>query len=103
MSWGGNPPPDEGVMCWGYEERLGSFKTYFFNDQGPYDPELSSYEGVVEGQHLTLTGPARFRLRLDDNGNVAIDADGTINTEWFLRDADGTWEPWRHHRYAPLP
>ena len=103
VSWGGSQPPDEGVMYWGYDERLGSFKNYFFNDQGPYDPELSSYEGVVEGQHLTFTGPARFRLRLDDNGNVAIEADATINTEWFLRDADGTWEPWRHHRYAPLP
>jgi hypothetical protein len=27
----------------------------------------------------------------------------TIGTEWFPRDSDGDWKPWRHHRYSPLP
>jgi hypothetical protein len=102
ISWGGSQPPDEGVMYWGRAEALGRFKTYYFNDQGPCDAELSSYEGVVDGQQLTFTGPALFPLRLDDSGNVAVD-DGTINAEWFPRDTDGQWQPWRHHLYTPLP
>jgi hypothetical protein len=80
-------------MYWGYEDSLGKFKTYFFNDQGPFDPQGSSYEGVVEQQQLTFTGPARFRLPLDDNGNIAVNNDGSIDTEWFLRDTDGDWKP----------
>jgi hypothetical protein len=102
MSWGGSHPPDEGVMYWGYERDLGTFKTYFFNDQGPFDLQLSSYEGLAEQQQLTFTGPARFVLRLDDSGKIAVGCDGSIDTEWYLRDADGEWKPWRHHRYSPL-
>jgi hypothetical protein len=45
----------------------------------------------------------RFRLRLDGSGRIAVERDGTIDTEWFLRDTDGDWQPWRHHRYSPPP
>jgi hypothetical protein len=102
MSWGGSQPPDEGVMYWGYDAELGRFKTYFFNDKGPFDSELSSYEGVVEQSQLTFIGPARFCFRLDDVGQVAVDRDGRIHTEWFLRDADGEFKLWRYHDYTPL-
>jgi hypothetical protein len=89
-------------MYWGYDATHGRFRTYFFNDQGPFDAMLSTYEGVVEQRQLTFTGPARFRSPLDDDGRVARDNDGTINTDWFLRDAGGDWKPWRQHRYSPL-
>jgi hypothetical protein len=78
ISCDGSQPPDDGVMYWGYKRDRGRFKTYFFKDQGPFDSQLSTYEGVV-------------------------DSDGSIDTEWFLRDADGEWKPWRHHRYSPRP
>src|SRR5262249_26076245 len=60
-------------------------------------------EGVVEHQQLAFTGPARFLLPLDGSGAIAVNRDGTIDAEWFLRDADGDWKPWRNHRYSPLP
>jgi hypothetical protein len=95
---GGSQPPDEGVMYWGYDEPRGRFKTYFFNDQGPYDSDLSSYEGEVVDNRLVFTGGARFSHALDPRRHVAINPDGSIDVEWFLRNAAGTGMPWRSHR-----
>jgi hypothetical protein len=65
---GGSQPPDEGVMYWGYDEPRGRFKTYFFNDQGAYDSDLSSYEGEVVDNRLVFTGGACFSHALDHDG-----------------------------------
>lgn len=56
---------------------------------------------MVEGVAVTSTGPARFRHRLDGDGRVAIEDDGSILAEWFLQDADGCATAWRTHRYSP--
>ena len=58
---------------------------------------------MVEGVAVTVTGPARFRRRLDGDGRVAIEDDGSIVAEWFLQDADGSGTAWRTHRYSPRP
>ena len=53
---------------------------------------------MVEGVAVSFTGPARFRRRLDGDGRVAIEDDGSIVAEWFLQDADGSGTAWRTHR-----
>jgi uncharacterized protein DUF1579 len=100
ISWGGSQPPDEGIMYWGYDDEIGGFATYFFNDQGPFTVEHSRYVGIIADDAITFTGPARFRLPLDADGKVAVDGEGGIDVAWFLRDEAGDWKPWRTHRYT---
>jgi hypothetical protein len=73
---------------------------YETRSNGPYDPAGSTYEGeVVDGQ-LLFTGPARFRYELDADGKIKVSADGTLEKDWELRNAEGTWKPWMSNTYT---
>ena len=89
-------------MYWGYDVDVGVFRQIFFNDEGPFDEHGSRYTGVVEGDSLTFTGPARVRYRLDVDGGIAVEPDDTIGARWWLPDDAGGWTPWRdvHYRRA---
>ncbi len=99
----GDLPTSLGVMYWGYDDAAGVFRQIYFNDQGPFDEELSRYAGVVESGALTFTGPARVRYPLADDGGVKVNADGTIDARWWLPDGEGGWSPWRDVHYQPAP
>lgn len=97
----GDAPTSYGVMYWGFDDDSGAFKTIYFNDQGPYHERFSRYEGVINGDTLTFTGPARVRYTLAVDGTIQVDADGRIRAEWWLRDDthNGEWRPWRPTTY----
>jgi hypothetical protein len=95
----GDAPLSYGVMYWLYDEQAERFRTVYFNDQGPFHERDSRYTGVVEDGGLVFTGPARFRFPLDGDGRIAVGDDGTVRSEWWLRDDAGQWAPWRHATY----
>ena len=101
IHFGADSPPSHGVMYWFYEPGADRFRTIYFNDEGNFDERDSRYVGIVEDDALVFTGPARFRLRLDTTGQVAVNDDGTIDVDWWLRDGSGSWAPWRSVSYHP--
>jgi Protein of unknown function (DUF1579) len=95
----GDEPAQKGVNYWGYDARTGLFRIVFFSSNGPYTEDGNRYAGRVEDGALTFEGPARFRYRLDDEGRVAVDRDGTISVSWWLRDEGGAWQPWMENSF----
>jgi hypothetical protein len=100
--WVESGAPNYGVMYWGYDSAAKTFRTHFFNDQGPYDEAGSTYAGVVADGKLTFTGPARFQYELDDDGQIKTNPDGTITVVWWLRDSEGAWQFWRNATYTKV-
>ena len=43
---------------------------------------------------LVFVGPARFEYRLDADGRIAANEDGSLTVSWWLRDDAGAWSPW---------
>jgi hypothetical protein len=87
--------PAKGIQFFGYDARSRKYRTHFFDNLGPYDEEGSTYEGEVINGILTFTGPARFTLVANE--------DGTITSDWELRDMDTTWIPWMHTKMTRIP
>jgi hypothetical protein len=100
ITWNDGGEPNYGVMYWGYDAAAEKFRTHFFNDQGPYDEAGSTYEGVVTDGKLTFIGPARFQYKLDTDGKIKVDPDGTTTVVWWLRDIEGVWQFWRNATYT---
>ena len=97
----GREPAQKGVMYWGYDRPSATFRTHFFDNQGPFHAG-SMYQGVVEGTTLTFEGPARFQYELDKGGRISVNADDTITVAWWLRDQYGVWAPWMINTFARL-
>ncbi len=36
---------------------------------------------------------------LSDDGQIAVNADGTISVDWWLRDERGDWQPWMRNSF----
>jgi hypothetical protein len=47
-------------------------------------------------------GPARFEYRLDREGKIELNSDGTVSVEWWLRDESGKWEPWMSNTFTKV-
>jgi hypothetical protein len=60
------------------------------------------YQGEVAGQTLTFEGPARFQYKLDDEGRIKLNSDGTLSVAWWLRDEDGEWKPWMNNAFTRI-
>src|SRR5215204_3668612 len=95
----GGEPTQTGVNYWGYDAGAKKFRVVFFSNNGPFTEDGNRYEGEVADGRLTFGGPARFRYELDDDGNVAVNDDGTISVAWWLRDENGDWAPWMHNTF----
>jgi hypothetical protein len=95
----GDEPAQRGVNYWRYDPD-GRYRIVFFSNNGPYSPEGNHYEGVAEGDTLTFVGPARFQYRLDEDGAVRLNPDGTVTVDWWLRDEAGEWRPWMRNTFA---
>jgi Protein of unknown function (DUF1579) len=95
----GGEPAQKGVNYWRFDTDDAHFRIVFFSNNGPYSPEGNHYEGVAENGTLTLEGPARFQYRLDDDGKVRLNDDGSVTVEWWLRDEAGSWQPWMTNRF----
>ena len=90
----GDEPAQKGINYWWYDSGDHRFRIIFFSNNGPFTEEGNRYQGKVSGDRLTLVGPARFEYRLDDDGAIATNADGSVSVEWWVRDGDGAWQPW---------
>jgi hypothetical protein len=95
----GDDPAQTGVNYWMYDARLKRFRIIFFSNNGPYTEAGNRYAGGVEGNKLTMEGPARFQYDLDDDGQIKTNPDGTISVAWWLRDDHGEWTPWMNNTF----
>jgi Protein of unknown function (DUF1579) len=62
----GDQPTQRGINFWGYDSDAGMFRIIFFSNNGPFTEDGIRYAGRVDGDRLTMIGPARFEYRLDD-------------------------------------
>jgi hypothetical protein len=93
----GDEPAQTGVNYWGYDSKAKRFRIIFFSNNGPFTEEGNRYQGEVAGQTLTFEGPARFQYKLDDDGWIKLNHDGTLSVAWWLRDENGKWKPWMNN------
>jgi hypothetical protein len=98
----GDQPVQKGIMFWGFDESARRFLLHFFSNNGPFTSEGNIYEGELRNNSLVCTGPARFTIKLDDQGRVSVGHDGTFDIDWELRDANGIWRPWMHDTYRRI-
>jgi hypothetical protein len=98
----GNDPPQTGINYWGYDAEARKFRIIFFSNNGPFTEQGNRYEGVVAGNTLTFTGPARFQYELDADGKIKTNPDGTLTIVWWLRDGAGHWQPWMRNTFTKL-
>jgi hypothetical protein len=96
----GDEPPQAGVNYWYFDPKTGKFRIIFFSNNGPYSEEGNRYTGTVDRATLTFEGPARFQYRLDDEGKVEKNPDGTISVVWWLRDEHGDWQQWMTNTFS---
>jgi hypothetical protein len=90
----GDEPAQIGINYWGYDADAEMFRIIFFSNNGPFTEGGNRYAGKVANDTLTFEGPARFQYQLDEQGNIAVNADRTISVDWWLRDGSGGWQPW---------
>ena len=98
----GEEPTQTGVNYWYYDSEAGRFRIIFLSNNGPFSEGGNRYEGRVEDGTLTFEGPARFQYELDDDGTIRVNPGGTISVSWWLRDADGVWQPWMNNTFAKV-
>lgn len=79
---------------WYYNSVGERFQIIFFSNNGPFTEDGNRYEGEVADGRLTFVGPARFQYKLDENGRITTNADGTSSVAWWLRDQKGEWQAW---------
>jgi hypothetical protein len=96
----GDEPAQKGINYWYYDAEAKKFRIIFFSNNGPYTEEGNRYGGQVEGNKLTLTGPARFQYELDEDGKIKVNDDGSITVSWWLRDEQGKWQHWMTNRFT---
>jgi Protein of unknown function (DUF1579) len=98
----GDEPAQSGVNYWGYDSEAKRFRIIFFSNNGPFSEDGNSYQGEVAGRTLTFEGPARFQYELDDEGRIKLNRDGTLSVAWWLRDANGEWQPWMNNTFTKI-
>jgi hypothetical protein len=86
----------------GYDDETREFRNIFFSNNGPFSEKGNRYEGVAEHGVLTFVGSARFQYALADDGTIRVNADGSIDVAWWLRDEHGAWTPWTHNRFTKV-
>jgi hypothetical protein len=98
----GDEPAQRGVNYWGYDSEAKRFRIMFFSNNGPFTEGGNRYQGEVAGRTLTFEGPARFQYELDDKGRIKLSPDGTVSVAWWLRDANGEWQPWMNNTFTKI-
>jgi Protein of unknown function (DUF1579) len=98
----GDEPAQKGINYWMYDSKLQRFRIIFFSNNGPYSDAGSRYAGEVEGDKLTMVGPARFQYDLDEGGKIKTNPDRTISVAWWLQDEQGEWQPWMNNTFTKV-
>jgi hypothetical protein len=98
----GDEPAQTGVNYWGYDSEAKRFRIIFFSNNGPFSEDGNRYQGEVAGRNLTFEGPARFQYELDDEGRIKLNRDGTLAVAWWLRGANGEWQPWMNNTFTKI-
>src|SRR5918992_5141922 len=106
------PPPDPELKR--LEPLLGTWRSAEHTRDSVLGPGVSvvsdeSFEWLDGGYFMVSTydtrfgdEPARFQYRLDDDGKVLVNDDGTISVAWRLRDENGDWQPWMDNRFSKV-
>jgi Protein of unknown function (DUF1579) len=98
----GSEPAQTGINYWYYDPDKKRFGIIFFSNNGNFTEDGSRYFGGVEGDKLTMIGPAKFQYNLDKDGNIAANADGTVTVSWWLQDEKGEYQPWMENTFSQL-
>jgi Protein of unknown function (DUF1579) len=98
----GDEPAQKGINYCGYDSDAQRFQIIFFSNNGPFTEHGNRYRGQVADSTLTFEGPARFQYTLDDTGRIRVNPDGTITVDWWLRDDNGTWQPWMNNTFRKM-
>jgi Protein of unknown function (DUF1579) len=98
----GDEPAQKGVNYCGYDAEAQRFQIIFFSNNGPFTEHGNRYQGQVADRTLTFEGPARFQYTLDDAGRISVNPDGSITVTWWIRDDNGTWQPWMTNTFHKL-
>ena len=89
----------EGHQLLGIRLGRGPLRIVFFSNNGPFSEEGNQYFGRLDAGGLVFEGPARFRYGLGEDGRIAVNPDGTISVDWWLRDERGDWRPWMKNTF----
>lgn len=99
-SW--KQPLGIGVEYIGYEEARGCFYTHYFDSNGPYDEEGSTYEGEMRGNKYVQCGPARITYEPSADGKtIKYTAEmGKTGRRQSLKAPDSDWAEWLEATYT---
>jgi hypothetical protein len=94
----------EGVEYIGYDEPNKRFHTHYFDNNGPYDEEGSTYEGAMRGDSYVQCGPARITYTPSSDGKtMKVTAKlGKKQRSQGLDTPDSEWEDWLEATYTKV-
>lgn len=94
----------EGVEYIGYEDARKGFYTHYFDNNGPYDEEGSTYEGKMSGKSAVFCGPARLTFTPSADGKtIKFTAEGGKKSRRQTLDApDSDWFDWMEGTFTKL-
>lgn len=94
----------EGVEYIGYEEARKSFYTHYFDNNGPYDEEGSTYAGEMRGKSAVFCGPARITYTPSaDDKTIHFTSEGTKNQRrQELTAPDSAWFDWMEGTFTKV-
>lgn len=86
----------EGIEYIGWEEARNSFYSHYFDNNGPYDEDGSTYEGEMRGKNYVICGPARITYTPSDDGKTLhFTSEGAKSMRRQGLDApDSEWFDW---------
>lgn len=94
-----------GVEYIGYEDARKSFYTHYFDNNGPYDEEGSTYEGEMRGKSYVQCGPARIIYTPSEDGatmKVTAEMSSKQQRRQGLDAPDTDWQDWLEVTYTKV-
>lgn len=94
-----------GVEYIGYDAPNKRFHTHYFDSNGPYDEEGSTYEGAIRGANYVQCGPARITYTPGADGatmKVTAEMSSKQQRHQGLDAPDSDWQDWLEVTYTKV-